>query len=1188
VNEISIYMVSHSREFPTEEVITFVFMARHVCGSIVNRVILLTFLHCPHRSVGFVCHHYTLLISHLTAMQCSECGSVTVVTNVEGYHRLMPSMSCHTCQTSQCDHMWFTCNGSCLRHKIGGKRNFNSGRIYTTVKAARRHHNDCHGQSVAPLEMPMMVAADTTSHNKSVGDCTMNESNVQTNFPNSSSTLSNSVMVQCDGSSSPSSSVLILDDNSHLDVLNEADGELVSEIVDPDLFYDTAELIPVIDSLDMPGTSTVTKPSEVFKSHMVAGDGLLAASVLVTQALFQSPHLSETILPDANVRLFLYLSKLVISSGKTQQANLASVLQILYPYAEKCESSWGPMPCTVSGFTSTITNVTNSNSLVSILPIPCPETLKDGHGYTPFREVLTHALMMKKFDPRETKDPKWRSLANSNQFREILQRIPLQSPEILGPRQLGVGVIVWTDGWDTSTGTKSNRSPMHTGTITLVFVDPSSVEVVGIATYPNMGGPGKIDHGTVFSRFQDDLNNFEDTADNRIFDSVHFGGNVEIHSGILFVVQDQPERRQASGLLGGGSTLHPLFGTSCDFAALEFPFVACHECEIALHQYLAHKDWSNPPMQSGCVRCLGWSLPHLRNAAYREPETVPENIAIDTPGYSLFAGPGRLPCSLLVNGWNHCYEKYAILLEWKEKDVRTYLARLCINDATVNRFVDCSRQFVLLKDVEESPHEYTQDEIAEIQHDALANPTNYKKPQAPAMWFLAKNEAKPEGIMHLSMGIQKAIFKFIIRWASEHRRGAPLQRRLADGLCALQQLKVSYCPCRPYKDDKFGGFNAESYRAMTMISTQLYRRLEETALVPSPPRGCNPNPQKDWTKEDNTNWMYLRNVEFSSKITAPEARKQVRQLQESPIADWPPVVNTLKDPITTEEIRKLVFWMQNMFRAIFCTDLCGLEAKNRATASVMRFLSHVEFLDLKLNPKRDKPIWIAKFNFLGLLRVCESFEHFRHARNLYEGGVIGEGIVKQLRPLTATGTHTKWATNLLLKYYRQLTLDMLISASKVGEDKRKECPLGENVESCKFRRYTHFVDVEHSIANGEPLAVLLYGSNSNWKAGVIVVAKNHWYFHEITFGDGTGIVDDKYGLAYHFVDCGGNKFLLGVHNDQFNTCLEGKPEFPFWDYGLVLPDVLREDMNRRAGYRYALIRSNWQYLDRTWQWNEFE
>jgi hypothetical protein len=45
--------------------------------------------------------------------------------------------------------------------------------------------------------------------------------------------------------------------------------------------------------------------------------------------------------------------------------------------------------------------------------------------------------------------------------------------------------------------------------VTLLIVDVESQEIVGISTYPNMGGPGKIDHGTVFRRFQEDLTSFE-------------------------------------------------------------------------------------------------------------------------------------------------------------------------------------------------------------------------------------------------------------------------------------------------------------------------------------------------------------------------------------------------------------------------------------------------------------------------------------------------------------------------------------------------------------------------------------------------------------------------------------------------------------------------------------------------------
>jgi hypothetical protein len=186
---------------------------------------------------------------------------------------------------------------------------------------------------------------------------------------------------------------------------------------------------------------------------MVARNTAVAASFIDAQALFQTSSLISTApLPLPNIMLFLYLAKLVLSSGRLEQESLPKLLLILYPYAEKSESSWAPMPCTVSGFTSRITNVTNSNSLVSILPIPSPETLPDGHGYTPFREILRHALMMKTFEPQETKDPKWKSLASSQKFQAFLGRIGQSTDADLSLQQIAVGVIVWTDGWDTSTG----------------------------------------------------------------------------------------------------------------------------------------------------------------------------------------------------------------------------------------------------------------------------------------------------------------------------------------------------------------------------------------------------------------------------------------------------------------------------------------------------------------------------------------------------------------------------------------------------------------------------------------------------------------------------------------------------------------------------------------------------------------
>jgi hypothetical protein len=80
---------------------------------------------------------------------------------------------------------------------------------------------------------------------------------------------------------------------------------------------------------------------------------------------------------------------------------------------------------------------------VSILPIPSPVTLPDRHGYMPFRSILKHALMMKKFKEAETKDPKWHSLASCKKIKWFLQGILRKGQHAkFAFLQLAVGLLV--------------------------------------------------------------------------------------------------------------------------------------------------------------------------------------------------------------------------------------------------------------------------------------------------------------------------------------------------------------------------------------------------------------------------------------------------------------------------------------------------------------------------------------------------------------------------------------------------------------------------------------------------------------------------------------------------------------------------------------------------------------------------
>jgi hypothetical protein len=57
-------------------------------------------------------------------------------------------------------------------------------------------------------------------------------------------------------------------------------------------------------------------------------------------------------------------------------------------------------------------------------------------------------MMLKKFNPKETKDPKWQSIESSSKFKAFMAGVP-KYHRVPSIHQLAVGLLVWSDGWDT-------------------------------------------------------------------------------------------------------------------------------------------------------------------------------------------------------------------------------------------------------------------------------------------------------------------------------------------------------------------------------------------------------------------------------------------------------------------------------------------------------------------------------------------------------------------------------------------------------------------------------------------------------------------------------------------------------------------------------------------------------------------
>jgi hypothetical protein len=169
------------------------------------------------------------------------------------------------------------------------------------------------------------------------------------------------------------------------------------------------------------------------------------------------------------------------------------------------------MPSSTAGFQSHILNPTNQHSLVSILPVPHVYMLHDqSHAYCCLREIAAYVLLL----PRSTGAPlvplRLTQLCQSANMQNFLSTAPpIRTTKCL----VTLGLVFWLDGWDPSSSSKNNRSPIHTASVTLLCIDNLTEVLFNARTFPFACGPGKADHNIIFQALRHSLDKVQGSED---------------------------------------------------------------------------------------------------------------------------------------------------------------------------------------------------------------------------------------------------------------------------------------------------------------------------------------------------------------------------------------------------------------------------------------------------------------------------------------------------------------------------------------------------------------------------------------------------------------------------------------------------------------------------------------------------
>jgi hypothetical protein len=833
-------------------------------------------------------------------------------------------------------------------------------------------------------------------------------------------------------------------------------------------------------------------------------------------------------------------------------------------------------------------------------------------------------------------NPKFERLVNSNQGQKLFLRAKLQlmseaetiDANVNSYARYVVLLLMWFDGWDPNGSSKGNRSPIWSGTITMVFLTMEGV-IVFVATYPFAAGPGKADHDVIFQQILKDLCALqgplnEPETSHRWYSSRAAQQMVLLYAELFCIWQDQPARRQETNTLGGNSNNHAIFGISCYVKHLCKPIPACVQCRQATINYLDKGDFQLTLCLT-CAFCTNWQFPvNPEDSPYHSviSDKFPANAVA---GKNLNSGGGEITFTLLIAAWREACAAVTCGL-WTDTTTLTYLKTLCVNEATIKAMLHQCRNYVLWTEIGDNPENYDAQTCAAYRRQYAANPEQFVIPEPPAAWLLGTLDLHVETIMHLAGGVQKAVAKFVHRYATSLGNGAALTARLAFPIALLHKYcRVQYLPLAAYNTDKFGGWVMENFKSLCKLAPWLYRCFEEDALQPPTPYVMPETPRKKWTQKENIGYLRARDIDAPSNMLSAPAKLAVDALFCLPGGPPEPVVHAASK-VTPQDMRRLWLACSTMFKDLMRVDHDTVSI-NRTDARVRAFLSEIEALDALLQPARAKPLFLAKYNFPSLLRALQHLKQFGNIRDLHEGGIEGEGMVKLLRILVPNGLTDLFATHLLRKSFRDSTLDRFLCNQEYDQDSKvlhnppstlvsgtsnsnqgteadelqrealDEEPdpylhmrhilaepddtsdgetgrglISNEPSKLLFRRYSSRAIVEHYLALGVPISVVFTNQEAKQQIGVIVSKCNQWWLLPLKIGQMQ--YDDHLGYTYFQIELHAVEEKMLVQTKQKdNTPID---HIQLSNYATLLPALWMD-----APIPYSVLTMEGEHLDAT-------
>jgi hypothetical protein len=287
----------------------------------------------------------------------------------------------------------------------------------------------------------------------------------------------------------------------------------------------------------------------------------------------------------------------------------------------------------------------------------------------------------------------------------------------------------------------------------------------------------------------------------------------------------------------------------------------------------------------------------------------------------------------------------------------------------------------------------------------------------------------------------------------------------------LVKFKLVWLKMLPYKGDRLGGWVSENYVSFSRIATWFYLILDE--LKPdNDPYEDPAGEQSTWKAVENRFWLKARGLKSEGK--AKEVRERVAQYLAAENA--PPILPAPGG--TVQDIHQLVYSMYDMVKSVMVFEVDD-DAIRNADFQIKRFLTNVAVCDKKINPSTKIPFWISSYTYPCLLNLPSHMKEYGPLKNLWEGGIRGEGSLRYIKPMHQNlGLRAGWPVNILTRFYQKFGLRAV--GASIGDDVLEEDELDDDENPTNFAqdsywKYPNSESVHMDFNDSKPLCLVCDG-----------------------------------------------------------------------------------------------------------------